>query len=282
MFSDCNGKQNWLTSFMVGAVTGSLYGATNIIVGQPLDTIKTKMQTQSNLQANRSLVSCFSETLKKDGFKGLYKGSISAMLGSISFRAVQWAVYDATYVLTDSDSFSYKIPFTGGLEVRVVISSISAATSRAVVECPFEYVKVKRQIGESWLFKDVYKGFGLVWARDVPLFIVALGLIDSMKRHTKLMDSYAGIFAGTGLCASVAWASIWPLETLKNQIQAEKTGSKTTIKQKIAVLNRQFGTLGLFRGLGPGMLSVFFRTGASFVVLYWSQKEMNVFLNQHS
>lgn len=36
------------------------------------------------------------------------------------------------------------IPFTGGIQYRVIIGAITSATWRSVVECPFEYAKVKR------------------------------------------------------------------------------------------------------------------------------------------
>ena len=35
------------------------------------------------------------------------------------------------------------VPYCGGLEYRVIASGIIAGTARAVVECPFEYAKVR-------------------------------------------------------------------------------------------------------------------------------------------
>ena len=42
------------------------------------------------------------------------------------------------------------IPFTHGIEVRVIGAAIFAASARAFVECPFEYAKVRGQTGQSW------------------------------------------------------------------------------------------------------------------------------------
>ena len=39
------------------------------------------------------------------------------------------------------------IPFTMGLEYRVFAAGILASVSRAILECPFEYAKVRRQTG---------------------------------------------------------------------------------------------------------------------------------------
>lgn len=38
-----------------------------------------------------------------------------------------------------------KIPYSGGLEYRLMIGAFSAGVVRAIIECPFEYVKVNRQ-----------------------------------------------------------------------------------------------------------------------------------------
>jgi hypothetical protein len=40
-----------------------------------------------------------------------------------------------------------KIPATGGMEMRTFVSGTIAVILRSVLECPFEYVKTKRQTG---------------------------------------------------------------------------------------------------------------------------------------
>lgn len=37
-----------------------------------------------------------------------------------------------------------KIPYTAGLEPRVIAGGLVAGLARSVMECPFEYAKVKR------------------------------------------------------------------------------------------------------------------------------------------
>jgi len=273
-------KQTWQTDFLISAVTGSLNGATNVVIGQPLDTIKTKMQAQGAFSnKNQNFSSCLRRAFFQDGFVGLYKGSLPAFLGSILFRSVQWAIYDGAYSLMDNDICKTRIPYTGDLQLRVLFASVAAGTSRALVECPFEYVKVRRQIGQNWSLKDIYRGFGMLWAKDVPLFIVYFFLIDSLKRHTNAMQCYTGIFFGTGACATIAYASIWPIETLKNQIQAESGSISRPLSERISSINQSHGKLGLYRGMVPGMISTFLRSGAAFVSMVWAQKQIAYLLD---
>lgn len=269
-------NEAWYGEYVKGALTGSIYGFTTILVGQPLDTVKTLMQTQASYAGERgaNTVTTWRPWLLKIGIKGLYKGSVPAFTGSIAFRSVQWAAYNGTYDHLNSEFYQQTLPCTGGLQARVVLASIAAGSARAIIECPFEYVKVMMQVGKRWVWQDVFKGFAAIWARDVPLFIVALGLIDTMKRKTTAMESYPGIFAGTGLCAVAAWAAVWPLETIKNQIQ---TGDHAiSLRKQLAHTFRpgKNGAFMLYRGMVPGMVGIFLRTGAAFASMAWANSTL--------
>ena len=48
---------------------------------------------------------------------------------------------------------------TGGLEWRVLCAGFMGGSMRSIIECPFEYAKVKRQTGQTWVVRDIYKGF---------------------------------------------------------------------------------------------------------------------------
>lgn len=89
------------------------------------------------------------ETLKNvyrnDGFFSMYRGALSAGVGSVVFRATGFSVFELFYTRWEkTDSMLYKIPFTGGLEFRCVAAGILSGSFRAILECPFEYAKVKR------------------------------------------------------------------------------------------------------------------------------------------
>ncbi len=45
--------------------------------------------------------------------------------------------------LVEHESFTQEIPGTVGIQYRVVAGASMAATVRAILECPFEYAKVK-------------------------------------------------------------------------------------------------------------------------------------------
>ena len=89
------------------------------------------------------------ETLKKvyssEGALTLYKGAWAAGIGSVVFRATGFSVFELFFTRWEHTDFMRKaIPFTGGLELRVVTAGWLSGSFRAVLECPFEYAKVKR------------------------------------------------------------------------------------------------------------------------------------------
>lgn len=66
-------------------------GIACVLVGQPLDTMKVKMQTFPHLYRN-SLV-CFKETLLKEGFRGFYSGTVPALAANIAENSVLFCAY---------------------------------------------------------------------------------------------------------------------------------------------------------------------------------------------
>lgn len=63
-----------------------------VYVGQPLDTVKVKMQTFPQLY--KGMVDCFMLTLKQDGIaRGLYAGTLPAVAANVAENSVLFAAY---------------------------------------------------------------------------------------------------------------------------------------------------------------------------------------------
>jgi solute carrier family 25 carnitine/acylcarnitine transporter 20/29 len=132
---------------MYAMFTGFLFGATNTLVGHPMDTIKTKMQADTGyIGMKSSLMGTIKHLYKAEGVIGFYRGCVPPFFGSVIYRSLQFTVYESLFTLwKDNDILTQKIPHTMGLEYRVPLSGFIAASSRAALECPFEYAKVRRQ-----------------------------------------------------------------------------------------------------------------------------------------
>jgi len=143
-----------------------------------------------------------------------------------------------------------------------------------VAECPFEYAKVKRQTGQTWLLKDGYTGFWVLYARSTGLLIAFFALLDTFRRHTNIFQYKVGQFFGTGTAAMMAYWVIWPFEVLKNQAQAGTSKYGTSTYERALHIYEQQGIKGFFRGIVPGSQSSFLRNGAAMIVMQHAQKKL--------
>eukprot|EP00929_Paragymnodinium_shiwhaense_P005344 TRINITY_DN107174_c0_g1_i1.p1 TRINITY_DN107174_c0_g1~~TRINITY_DN107174_c0_g1_i1.p1 ORF type:complete len:311 (+),score=37.89 TRINITY_DN107174_c0_g1_i1:104-934(+) len=249
--------------------TGSIYGATNVIVGHPFDTVKTKMQAQSGYGSD-SMRGAMRHIANSEGPIGFFRGCIPPMWGSACYRGAQFFVYDMLYnQLEDSERFRQPLDPLGvgcQMETRVLIAGFCGASSRTVLEAPIEYAKVKGQTGQKWRFREIYQGAHLQWARTGPMQTFYFCTFDACKRNG-LTTTPLGQFICSGGAAMVGFWIVWPFETLKNQTQAGIGGSTM---DKV----RKLGFSGLYRGIIPGSMSVFFRNGAAMLVMQFVNRKI--------
>ena len=185
----------WWKEGLLSALTGILFGATNTLVGHPFDTIKTKMQAQRQYMGVDKItyIETIRQVLRNEGAIYLYKGVLPAGMGSIVVRATALSVFDLFYTKwASNENLMKKIPLTGGIEYRTFFAGFLAGNVRAILECPFEYAKVRRQTGQSWEFSKIYKGFVNIYPRSIGIMAGYFMQIDSWRRHTKIMDTKFG------------------------------------------------------------------------------------------
>jgi solute carrier family 25 carnitine/acylcarnitine transporter 20/29 len=269
--------KEWLLEGILSLVTGSVYGATSIIVGHPFDTIKTKLQAQSEfmLQEN-NLFSTIREVWKKEGIIGFYRGAIPPLVGSVMFRSLQFYYYQKFFFYwKDNENMTREIPGTLGMQPRVIVAGILASSIRSVLECPFEYAKVKRQTGQKWDLRSAFHGFPTLYFRTVGLLTSFFMIVDTFNRKTNLKNYRVGEFLTSGIAGSLAWTLIWPLENMKNIIQAETKNVGNTWIEKFNWIIKTHGFHGLYRGIIPGVAGVFFRNGSSMVAMQYASRKLS-------
>lgn len=269
-------RQHWLKEGAIGLGTGVLYGITSVAVGHPFDTIKTKMQAQEGFLKGSGMLSSFSTVLRTQGLPGLYKGALPPLLGSGIYRSTQFAVFEALYTKWDNEVGREELPRTHGVQVRVVGAAVAAATVRSLLECPIEFAKVARQTGQDWKLNQVYRGIGLQLGRTGGVMTTYFVTVDSIRRHhPDVFQSKLGQFLASAGAATFGFWVVWPLEVLKNQVQAGTPvgprGKDATLQERVVALGKG-GLGGLYRGILPGTLRSVVSNGFSMVVMIEAQK----------
>eukprot|EP01138_Halocafeteria_seosinensis_P007857 gb/GECG01008027.1/.p1 GENE.gb/GECG01008027.1/~~gb/GECG01008027.1/.p1 ORF type:complete len:321 (+),score=19.60 gb/GECG01008027.1/:1-963(+) len=265
------GSNSSLTEAARGMFCGILYGVTSPLVGHPIDTVKTKMQAQTTYVKGGSIRTLV-KVVKTEGFLALYRGLLPPLIGSGIFRSVQFAGFTGAYAWSrDSPFLTSEIPFSGGMQYRVVFSGIFGSTCRAILETPLEFIKVRLQVGQKWRLHDsikdtlkhpvaetrnIFQGFGITLLRTNGLMTTFFILNDHLARHHSDLISIPvlGNFIKGGVCSTLSWWLIWPFENLKSQVQAETEGvakgSSWVVRAKHVI--KEKGVIGLYRGIGPG------------------------------
>lgn len=241
------------------------------------------MQAQAGYEAKNSLTTVFT-TLRTQGIIGLYRGALPQFIGSIIFRSSQFVAYEGTRnsFVMDNSFGRYELPLTGGIQVRVVLSGVASGVLRASFETPLDYWKIRRQVVKELNFREITGLRVTILSRMIllPAFFIYLEKADPYK-HRFFGENPVGTFAFTGLCATAAWWTIWPLEYMKSQVQAGYGDENQTLYQRLrSVIRDRGGFLALYRGIGPGSVRSFFANGISMVAYKWMSGKISTWLEK--
>lgn len=238
MFQSDNRGSRWKET-AIACFTGFCFGGTNTIVGHPFDTVKTKMQAQSNHigvegQSRPTYLGSIKQVYYKEGgFKGFYRGWVPPFIGSCIFRSAQFTVYEVAHTsLAQREAMCQAIPFTFGLQWKILIAGWAGGSVRAFIECPFEYAKVKRQTGQTWTAREAFSGMLPQYIRGTGLMTVYFCCVDYYRRYTNLWSYRAGQFWASASSAVFGFWVIWPFEVIKNVTQAGNLNAGNTMSER--------------------------------------------------
>lgn len=123
----------------MGGVAG---GTASVYIGQPLDTVKVKMQSFPSLYTNGYY--CFKTTFQKEGiYRGLYAGTLPSLAAQIGENSILFLAYGQCQKLTTKLTNKGKISDLNALENA--LSGSMAAFFSSFALCPTELIKCKLQ-----------------------------------------------------------------------------------------------------------------------------------------
>jgi len=79
------------STLLVDLLAGVNGGFASVFVGQPLDTVKVKMQLFPKMYGG--MISCLSNTVRQQGFRGLYAGILPALVSNGADNAIMFGTY---------------------------------------------------------------------------------------------------------------------------------------------------------------------------------------------
>ena len=257
--------------FFITFAAGASYGLTTVLVGQPLDTIKTRMQGMPSQINARSMIQVGRAVFQREGVIGLYRGGLPLIIGGSLMRSAQFGVSGkASDMLRKSNLPDYK--FFGIINYQLILAGICGGLGRGLVEAPTDFLKVRRQVEQTWAVKQILSGTGVTLGRNTFLYSSFVLYIDLSRQAccSGFVPSFLMTNDGTGLtpfakgaiCANLAWLTIWPADVVKTQRQSGNYSGVSSLQ----LLRNNYSAGTLFRGLLPGLTRSTFANGCSMVV----------------
>ncbi|RDX53460.1 mitochondrial carrier [Polyporus arcularius HHB13444] len=262
-------------------LAGSVGGAAQVIVGQPLDTIKTRAQTAPTGMF-KGPMDILAQTLRKEGFFALYKGMASPLVGIAGVNSLLFAAYGISKRLIS--------PFPQLSLKETALAGAMAGAANAILASPVEMFKVRMQgqygspgdkrlravVSDMWrewgLRRGIMRGYWVTVAREIPAYAGFYTAFEFSKR--KFSQKYGKEIPVWALLASGStggiayWLACYPLDVVKSRIQLRATPPEGTplqyIVREIRTVIAESGASGLFRGLTPSLLRSIPAAGATF------------------
>lgn len=250
-------------------IAGSVGGACQVIIGQPLDTLKVRAQT-APAGAFKNTIDIVKQTAAKEGVRGFYKGMASPLVGIAAVNSLLFAAYGSCKRLIN--------PF-GELSLpQTALAGAGAGAINSILASPVELGKIRMQ-GQyggaedkrlSAAVKDIYqkygfrhgimRGFWATVAREIPAYAGFYTGYEFTKRSltpvggTPSTPIYLTSGAVGGICY---WLACYPLDVVKSRVQLRAEPPRPGlgyITHELGAIVKEAGVAGLFRGITPSLI----------------------------
>ncbi|EJU04496.1 mitochondrial carrier [Dacryopinax primogenitus] len=277
-------------------LAGTVGGVAQVLVGQPFDIVKVRMQT-AQAGTYTGMGDCARRILVNESPFAFYKGTLTPLLGigvcvSIQFAALQ----SVKRFFTQQNLRSGRGGKTGEelAAGQLFVAGAWAGLANGIVSGPVEHIRIRLQTqpASAPLYKgpwgaitSIYGQHGIsgIFKGQVPTFLreglgygayfwcyETLMQREMRKRGCKREEVPALWAVGFGAAAGYAlWFTIYPIDVIKSRIQTD--GFTPSTRQYSGTLDcarklwRGEGIAGFTRGLGPTLLRSPFANGATFI-----------------
>eukprot|EP00011_Vannellida_sp_DIVA3-517-6-12_P001789 CAMPEP_0114629498 /NCGR_PEP_ID=MMETSP0168-20121206/13391_1 /TAXON_ID=95228 ORGANISM="Vannella sp., Strain DIVA3 517/6/12" /NCGR_SAMPLE_ID=MMETSP0168 /ASSEMBLY_ACC=CAM_ASM_000044 /LENGTH=310 /DNA_ID=CAMNT_0001840961 /DNA_START=138 /DNA_END=1067 /DNA_ORIENTATION=+ len=289
-------------SFLATTAAGAVGGACLVLVGHPLDTIKVRIQTMTVVPGQpppyAGALDCAAKTVRKEGFRGLYKGMSAPLYGVTPMYALCFFGYEVgKRIFTTEESYRNMDLLSiaaAGATCGLFTTPILAPQERVkcVLQVQSEGAKYKgtadcaRALYREGGLASLNRGFCATMLRDSIASAFYFSSYEFLKRALVKEDhsqgrKVAGTLAAGGFAGMANWLFAIPIDTLKSRLQVAPDGKyRHGIRSVLRDVLATEGPAVLFRGIGPIMLRAFPANAACFLGYETAMKVINHFTSK--
>ncbi|XP_051870838.1 solute carrier family 25 member 48 [Pristis pectinata] len=241
-------------------IAGWIGGAASVIVGHPLDTVKTRLQAGHGYS---NTVQCALRIFKNEHIAGFFKG--------LSFPLASIAVYNSVALGVYGNTQRVICQYRYGEEGRrgPALTDVAAASAvvglvTVAIGAPVDLVKIRLQmqtqsvrsaklnfvgagsihsiaLNNQPLYRGpvhcisrilrnegiagLYRGVGAMYLRDIPgyclYFVPYMLLCDWMMPEGSTSPNLYSVWLAGGVAGTISWGTATPMDVVKSRLQAD-------------------------------------------------------------
>lgn len=257
---------------------GFVGGATQVLIGQPADLVKVRLQTST--VPNVTSTQIVRQVLKNEGAFAFYKGTLPPLVGVGVCVSLQfYGFHEARRQI---------LRFTGqselGLWPQTYIAGACAGLVNTPVTAPVEQLRILSQSAttpgtktslsqtvrliyqSNGVRHGIYRGFNITLLREVQAYGVwfltyefLISSIQGWRRYGLRDDIATAELLGAGATAGLAlWLLSYPIDVVKLNIQSDKFGVESKFRGRawpvVQDIWARQGARGFWKGLTPCLL----------------------------
>lgn len=273
-------------------LAGTSGGIAQVLVGQPFDTTKVRLQTSTK---STSLIDVISSLVKNEGVFAFYKGTLTPLVGVGLCVSVQFGVNEAMKRLMTQRNQGSKMTFG-----QYYLCGLTGGVVNSFLSSPIEHVRIRLQTqtgsGLDREFKgpvdcirklvaqrSLMRGLPIMMMRaghGLGCYFLAYEALIAKEVHKGIDRSMIpawklcsfGAVAGTTL-----WIAIYPLDVIKSVIQTDSLQSpkfQNSMMKVAKTLYARDGLKAFFKGFVPTILRASPANAATFVTFEYALRVM--------
>lgn len=279
---------------------GTVGGIAQVLVGQPFDTTKVRIQSSPN--PNTSSIDVIKSLLKNEGPLAFYKGTLLPLIGIGACVSLQFSVNESmkrffTYVNDGPNKMDSKQFFlagaAGGFATGFLASPIEHVRIRLQIQtkakpgASLQYggpLDVMKHLYQTGGITTIYRGFVPTLLREslgIGIYFMTFEALvqNTMRKHDisrNQVESWKLCTYG-GLAGYSMWLSCYPIDVIKSKLQTDVIGY-WKYKNSAAVIKdlwKTQGIKGFYVGFMPTILRAAPANAATFLAFEWTMRQIS-------
>lgn len=280
---------------------GAAGGVAQVLIGQPFDIIKVRLQTTSHYT---NAFDAAKKIYKNEGPLAFYKGTLTPLIGIGACVSVQFGAFHEARRRFETHNKKHNPERTDLTYGQYYLAGAAAGIANTVLSSPIEHVRIRLQtqphganalyngpldcikklISVAGVGNGLYRGTGVTLLREAQAygvwFLTFEYLMKQTMKHTKREDipSWKIALYG-GLAGEALWLASYPFDVIKSKLQTDgfKPG-KQQYKGAIDCTKKvwaQEGLMGFWRGLTPTLMRAMPVSAGTFFVVESTMRLIN-------